>query len=41
MLDAEGYPRSFLNFGNFLIKFTDADLNSDILTATVEISQKK
>lgn len=41
MLDAEGYPRSFLNFGNFLIKFADADLNSDILTATVEISQKK
>jgi methionyl-tRNA formyltransferase len=37
MLDAEGYPRSFIRYKNFELKFSKASLNKNILNAKVEI----
>ena len=37
MLDADGYPRSFIRFKNFELKFSKASLNENILNAKVEI----
>jgi len=38
MLDAEGYPHAFLNHEGFRYEFTGAKLNSDSLSATVNIT---
>lgn len=41
MLDADGYPNAFLEFGNFKIEFSNATLNSDQkILANVRIIQK-
>lgn len=41
MLDSDGYPNAFLEFGNFKIEFSNATLNSDQkLFANVRIIQK-
>lgn len=37
MLDAEGYPNAFLEHGNYKIKFKNAKLGVDGVTAEVEI----
>lgn len=37
MLDAEGYPAAYLRFGNFVFSFSNATLESDRISAVVEI----
>jgi methionyl-tRNA formyltransferase len=37
MLDADGYPRAFLDHGRMRIEFADATLSDDSVTATVTI----
>lgn len=41
MLDAEGYPHAFLNYGNFRIEFTDSKLSDGAIEASVRITQVK
>jgi len=40
MLDAEGYPHAFLDFGAFRITFTHASMKTDGIIADVTITQK-
>jgi methionyl-tRNA formyltransferase len=40
MLDAEGYPRAFIEFGPFRVEFTRALLKKNILMAKVKIILK-
>lgn len=40
MLDAEGYPASFLITGNFRIEFKDATLEGDTLSTTATITKR-
>ena len=40
MLDAEGYPKAFIDFGNYRIKFKRASLKHKKLIADVEIIEK-
>lgn len=41
MLDAEGYPHAYLEFGNFKLEFTRASLKQgDIILSDVKISRK-
>jgi hypothetical protein len=37
MLDAEGYPRAFLNVNDYRLLFENAKLSNGKLTATVTI----
>jgi len=37
MLDAEGYPKAFIKFGNYRLEFSRASLKSNKITADVEI----
>ena len=40
MLDAEGYPRAFLDLGRLRLVFRDAELEGDTLTARVSIHKR-
>lgn len=40
MLDADSYPSSFLNHGEFKIEFSGASLQDDVLEAVVRIKKK-
>jgi len=40
MLDAPGYPKAFLQFGNFRLEFERADLSDSGLTAKVKFIKK-
>ena len=41
MLDAEGYPNAFIQQGNHILSFTDAEFTKDgELTATVRFKKK-
>jgi methionyl-tRNA formyltransferase len=35
MLDAEGYPKAFIRFGNYKLEFSNAELNANEVTAKV------
>ena len=37
MLDADGYPKAFLDVNGYKLIFEDAKLNNDELTASVTI----
>lgn len=39
MLDADGYPHAFLEYGNFMLKLSKAKLENGSLIAEVEISK--
>jgi methionyl-tRNA formyltransferase len=41
MLDAEGYPRAFIQQGNFRYEFSNAQLEEDTVSATVSISSSQ
>lgn len=41
MLDAEGYPAAFLNFGKFRLDFTDAKIENEKVHASVTIRTLK
>lgn len=41
MLDAEGYPHSFIRFGNYKLSFTRASLKDGKIIADVEIKEVK
>ncbi len=41
MLDAEGYPHAFLEYGDFVVNFRKADFCDDKIVAEVEIKFKK
>jgi len=41
MLDARGYPTAYIEYGNFCIQFTNADIaDADTIAANVKISKK-
>jgi len=40
MLDADGYPKAFLDFGNFRLEFSRASMKSDKIVADVTIREK-
>lgn len=40
MLDAEGYPKAFLEFGEYRLEFSRASFKSDKIIAEVEIRKK-
>lgn len=40
MLDAEGYPKAYIEFENFRLEFSQAELNSESLLANVKITYK-
>ncbi|MBW8308965.1 MAG: hypothetical protein K0M45_04925 [Candidatus Paracaedibacteraceae bacterium] len=40
MLDAESYPKAFIDHGNLHLEFTDSKLEGEELMATVRITQK-
>lgn len=40
MLDAEGYPKAFLEFGDYRIEFSRANFKKDKIIADVEIRKK-
>jgi methionyl-tRNA formyltransferase len=40
MLDADGYPKAFLEFGNFRLEFSRASFKGDKIIADVEIKEK-
>lgn len=40
MLDAEGYPSSFLTLGDFRLEFTDAELENDKVRTKVTITKR-
>ncbi len=40
MLDAEGYPRAFIEFGKFIIEFSDPIYEGEALEASVIIRKK-
>lgn len=37
MLDAEGYPKAFIKFGNYRLEFSRSSLKNDRIIADVEI----
>lgn len=41
MLDAEGYPRAFMKFGDFTLEFSDGKYDGDSLEAKVVIHREK
>jgi len=41
MLDADGYPRAFIEKDGFVVEFSDAELKNGKLTAQVEINKTK
>jgi methionyl-tRNA formyltransferase len=41
MLDADGYPRAFVEMGDFRLEFSDAELKPDAVDATVRITRRK
>jgi methionyl-tRNA formyltransferase len=40
MLDAEGYPEAFLDFGNVRLRFSNAEKEDDRIVATVEFMER-
>lgn len=40
MLDAEGYPRAYINYGQYKLEFSKADFSSDQIDAKVTIRRK-
>ncbi|AIK96936.1 formyltransferase family protein [Candidatus Odyssella acanthamoebae] len=40
MLDADSYPKAFINYGNLHLEFTDSQLEGEELIAKVRITQK-
>lgn len=40
MLDADGYPRAFVDVGEFRFEFTDADLSSEKIFSKVKITKR-
>lgn len=40
MLDAEGYPKAFLRWGNYKFVFTDGQYDGNKITASVEIMEE-
>lgn len=40
MLDAPTYPQAFIEYGEFILEFTDAVLDGEELTATVRFNKK-
>ncbi|RDE23043.1 methionyl-tRNA formyltransferase [Motiliproteus coralliicola] len=40
MLDAEGYPKAFLDHGDFQLQFSHAELEDGVLSAQVTITRK-
>ncbi len=40
MLDAEGYPNAYINYGKHIIKFKDAKFKKDCIFANVKIKKK-
>jgi methionyl-tRNA formyltransferase len=41
MLDADGYPKAFIEYGGFHMEFGNADLHEGSLTATIKITSRK
>jgi methionyl-tRNA formyltransferase len=41
MLDAEGYPRAFLNHGEFRLEFSRSSLREEHILANVKITRRK
>lgn len=41
MLDGEGYPKAYINFGNYCLEFSEAKLNGGKLKASVEIMERR
>lgn len=41
MLDAPTYPHSFIEYGDFLLEFSDASTSADELIATVRLRKNK
>ncbi|QNU67122.1 methionyl-tRNA formyltransferase [Ruminiclostridium herbifermentans] len=41
MLDAEGYPNAFIQFGNYKLRFNKAYFNDNKITAAVEITKEE
>lgn len=40
MLDAEGYPKAFIDFGEYRLYFSDAEISENDVIAKVEIKKK-
>ena len=40
MLDAPGYPHAFIEYGDFILEFTNASLDDDELTANVRFQKR-
>ena len=40
MMDADSYPKAFLNYGDFTLNFEKANLNNNAVSATVNISKR-
>jgi methionyl-tRNA formyltransferase len=40
MLDADGYPHAFVEVGELVFRFTNADLNTNGLSANVQIVRR-
>jgi len=40
MLDAPSYPKAFIEYGGYVLEFTDAELNEDSLGAKVTLTKK-
>jgi methionyl-tRNA formyltransferase len=40
MLDADGYPHAFVEVGELIFRFTNADLNTNGLSANVQIVRR-
>jgi len=41
MLDGEGYPNAFIDYGDYRLKFTGAEMKSDEINATVRIIKRE
>ena len=40
MLDADSYPKAFIEYGNFVLEFEQANINDGVLQARVSIQRK-
>lgn len=40
MMDADSYPRAFIDYGDFTLQFRNAKLNNEIIDAAVTISKR-
>ena len=40
MLDGEGYPRAFIEFGDYTLRFEKAEYNGNEVTAKVTFEKK-